>query len=156
MHNLAVLYAEGIDGKPDYKAASEWFLKAARATASPTAEYILASSMPAASALPSTWRIPTVVRAGSRQWRPEQAKKRDEVAARLDAKTMAAAGYSGRDLVGRARARRGDQPQAPPGGWDQAVGARPAAAAPSPPPFRVASNNMNGRRDRALIVDIGR
>ena len=29
MHNLAVLYAEGIDGKPDYKAASEWFRKAA-------------------------------------------------------------------------------------------------------------------------------
>jgi localization factor PodJL len=28
MHNLAVLYAEGIDGKPDYKAASEWFRKA--------------------------------------------------------------------------------------------------------------------------------
>ena len=30
MHNLAVLYAEGIDGKPDYKVAAQWFRKAAR------------------------------------------------------------------------------------------------------------------------------
>ena len=29
MHNLAVLYAEGIDGKPDYKTAAQWFRKAA-------------------------------------------------------------------------------------------------------------------------------
>ena len=29
MHNLAVLYAEGIDGKPDYRTASQWFRKAA-------------------------------------------------------------------------------------------------------------------------------
>ena len=29
MHNLAVLYAEGIDGKPDYKVAAQWFRKAA-------------------------------------------------------------------------------------------------------------------------------
>ena len=29
MHNLAVLYAEGIDGKPDYRTAAQWFRKAA-------------------------------------------------------------------------------------------------------------------------------
>ncbi len=29
MHNMAVLYAEGIDGKPDYKTAAEWFRRAA-------------------------------------------------------------------------------------------------------------------------------
>ena len=29
MHNLAVLYAEGIEGKPDYKTAAQWFRKAA-------------------------------------------------------------------------------------------------------------------------------
>ena len=29
MHNLAVLYAEGIDGKPDYETAAQWFRKAA-------------------------------------------------------------------------------------------------------------------------------
>ena len=29
MHNLAVLYAEGIDGKPDYASAAQWFRKAA-------------------------------------------------------------------------------------------------------------------------------
>ena len=29
MHNLAVLYAEGIDGKPDYRSAAIWFRKAA-------------------------------------------------------------------------------------------------------------------------------
>ena len=28
-HNLAVLYAEGIDGKPDYHTAARWFRKAA-------------------------------------------------------------------------------------------------------------------------------
>ena len=30
MHNLAVLYAEGIDGKPDYATAVQWFRKAAQ------------------------------------------------------------------------------------------------------------------------------
>ena len=29
LHNLAVLYAEGIDGKPDYQTAAQWFRKAA-------------------------------------------------------------------------------------------------------------------------------
>ena len=29
MHNLAVLYAEGIDGPPDYRNAAHWFRKAA-------------------------------------------------------------------------------------------------------------------------------
>src|SRR6185436_12820057 len=29
MHNLAVLYAEGVDGKPDYTNAVLWFRKAA-------------------------------------------------------------------------------------------------------------------------------
>ena len=29
MHNLAVLYAEGLEGKPDYAVASQWFRKAA-------------------------------------------------------------------------------------------------------------------------------
>ncbi len=30
MHNLAVLYAEGIEGKPDYATAATWFRKAAQ------------------------------------------------------------------------------------------------------------------------------
>ena len=29
MHNLAVLYAEGVNGPPDYEAAAVWFRKAA-------------------------------------------------------------------------------------------------------------------------------
>ena len=29
LHNLAVLYAEGMDGKPDYQSAAQWFRKAA-------------------------------------------------------------------------------------------------------------------------------
>ena len=29
LHNLAVLYVEGIDGKPDYRTAARWFRKAA-------------------------------------------------------------------------------------------------------------------------------
>jgi hypothetical protein len=29
MHNIGVLYAEGIDGKPDFKAAAQWFRKSA-------------------------------------------------------------------------------------------------------------------------------
>ena len=28
LHNLAVLYAEGIDGKPNYETAARWFRKA--------------------------------------------------------------------------------------------------------------------------------
>ena len=70
MHNLAVLYAEGVDGKPDYKIAAQWFRKAAR-MASPTASTISRSSTPAASASSRTSPNPTT---GSR-WPPPRATR---------------------------------------------------------------------------------
>ena len=80
--------------------------------ASPTANTISASSMPAASAWSRTSPNPTN---GSR-WRPQQgdqdaAKKRDDVAGRLDQQSLVAARLAVADLGRRAAARRGDERQ---------------------------------------------
>ena len=48
LHNLAVLYAEGIDGKPDYLSAAKWFRKAAGYGIADS-QYNLEFSTPAAS-----------------------------------------------------------------------------------------------------------
>ena len=118
MHNLAVLYAEGIDGKPDYKAASEWFRKAAgyggaRADHGVTdSQYNLAilyaRGIGVASNLAESYRWFALAAANGDS---DAAKKRDEVAARLDPADAGGGKARGADLRRRARARRGDQPQ---------------------------------------------
>ena len=91
MHNLAVLYAEGIDGKPDYKAASEWFRKAAGYGVTDS-QYNLAIlyargiGIPANLAESYRWFALAAANGDT-----DAAKKRDEVAARLDQQALAAA-----------------------------------------------------------------
>ena len=58
IHNLAVLYAEGIDGKPDYQNAGQWFRKAATRGVA-TANITSGSSMRAESASIRTLPNPT-------------------------------------------------------------------------------------------------
>ena len=91
MHNLAVLYAEGIDGKPDYKAASEWFRKAAGYGVTDS-QYNLAILYARGIGIPvnlaESYRWFALAAANGDS---DAAKKRDEVAARLDQQTLAAA-----------------------------------------------------------------
>ena len=85
LHNLAVLHAEGIDGKPDYQAAARWFLKAA-ALGMTDSQYNLAvlyaRGIGIEQSLPDAYKW--FARA-AREGDAEAARKRDDVAGRLDA-----------------------------------------------------------------------
>ena len=131
MHNLAVLYAEGIDGKPDYKAASEWFRKAAGYGVTDS-QYNLAIlyargiGVPANLAESYRWFALAAANGDS-----DAAKKRDEVAARLDQKTLAAAKLAAQSFVAEREPDEATNLKAPPGGWDRAPAAPRQAAAQS-------------------------
>ncbi len=86
MHNLAVLYAEGADGKPDYAAAAQWFRKASNmacATASTTSAILYARGLGIGQDLDSgSWVWFSLAAA---QGDEDAGKKRSDVAARLNA-----------------------------------------------------------------------
>ena len=91
MHNLAVLYAEGIDGKPDYKTASQWFRKAADHGV-PDSQFNLgilyARGIGVEQNLPESYKWFALA---AQQGDQDAAKKRDEVASRLDPQALVAA-----------------------------------------------------------------
>ena len=123
MHNLAVLYAEGIDGKPDYKAASEWFRKAAGYGVTDS-QYNLAIlyargiGIPANLAESYRWFALAAANGDS-----DAAKKRDEVAARLDQQALAAAKLAVQGFVAEREPDEATNLRTPPGGWDRAPAA---------------------------------
>ena len=134
MHNLAVLYAEGIDGKPDYRAAAQWFRKAAGygvADSQYNLAILYARGIGVEQNLAESYKWFALAAASGDS---DAAKKRDEVAARLDQQTLAAAKLAVADLRRRAQPEEATNLQAPPGGWDQPpAAAGQAAARPSPP-----------------------
>ena len=91
MHNLAVLAAEGNDGKPDYDVAAEWFRKAAELGVRDS-QYNLAilyaRGLGVAQSLTNSYMWFAIA---ADQGDADAAKKRDEVAGRLDSKALAAA-----------------------------------------------------------------
>jgi localization factor PodJL len=118
MHNVAVLYAEGINGRTDYHAALLWFRKAADRGVVDS-QYNLAILYMRGTGVPQNYAEAYKWFAlAANQGDLESAKRRDEVAAELDAQTLAAA-----DLVIRSW-RPEPQPdeairvKSPPGGWD--------------------------------------
>ena len=103
MHNLAVLYAEGVDGKPDYKAAAQWFRKAADYGVTDS-QYNLGDPLcPRHRRRAESAGILQLVRA-RRACRAtsEAAKKRDDVGAR-STPTAGARPSRGAELYGRSR-----------------------------------------------------
>lgn len=122
MHNLAVLYAEGIDGKPDYKTAAEWFRRAA--------DYGVADSQYNLAILHARGIGAEQNLAESYKWFAlaaiqgdnDAAKKRDDVAAKLDAASLAAARSAVQTFVAQPQPDDAVTVSTPAGGWD-----RPAA-----------------------------
>ena len=118
MHNLAVLYAEGINGPADYRTAALWFHKAAdRGVAD--SQYNLAILYARGIGVEQNY-------AESYQWFAlaadqgdnEAAKKRDEVAAHLDAQALAAAKLAVAKWSAVPQPEDAVTVKAPPGGWD--------------------------------------
>jgi localization factor PodJL len=126
MHNLAVLYAEGIEGKPNYQTAARWFRKAADHGVVDS-QYNLAIlyargiGVEASMAEAFKWFA-----LASREGDRDAAKKRDDVAARLDKQTLAAAMAAAQSWQAQPQPEAAIQVRVPPGGWDGV----PAPSAP--------------------------
>jgi localization factor PodJL len=91
MHNLAVLIAEGVGGKPDYATAIAWFRRAAQHGVRDSQfnlAVLLARGLGGGQDLSGSYTWFSIVAA---QGDEDAAKKRDEVGARLGAAELAAA-----------------------------------------------------------------
>jgi localization factor PodJL len=129
VHNLAVLYAEGIDGKPDYRTASQWFRKAADrgvADSQYNLGILYARGIGVEQNLAESYKWFALA---AQQGDQDAAKKRDDVAARLDQQSLVAAKLAVQTWAADLPPDEAMNVKAPPGGWDQASGApaRPAA-----------------------------
>jgi localization factor PodJL len=133
MHNLGVLSAEGVDGKPDYATAVSWFRKAADfglRDSQYNLAILYARGMGVDKNLPTSWAWFT---AAAGQGDADSAQKREDIAARLTPNQMAAA----RTMVEAYRPRTADpvinDVAAPAGGWDAVtVTNTPKPATPAP------------------------
>jgi localization factor PodJL len=119
MHNLAVLYAEGADGKPDYKTAAEWFRRAADfgvADSQFNLAILFARGIGIDQNLAESYRwFALAALQGDR----DAAKKRDDVAAKLDTATLAQARAAVQSFVAQPQPDDAITVQTPPGGWDK-------------------------------------
>lgn len=128
MHNLAVLFAEGVEGKPDYRAASHWFQRAAAhgvADSQYNLGILYARGIGIEQNLPESYKWFSLA---ALQGDRDAAKKRDDVGAKLDAASLAAARSAIQAFIPQQQPDEAIVVQSPPGGWD-----RPAAEnAPAP------------------------
>ena len=121
MHNLAVLYAEGIDGKADYRTASQWFRKAAErglADSQYNLGILCARGIGIDRNLAESYKWFTLAAAQGDQ---DAGRKRDDVAQRLDAQSLAAAKLAAKAFVPEAQPDEAINVKTPPGGWDRAA-----------------------------------
>jgi localization factor PodJL len=118
MHNLAVLYAEGIDGKPDYATAARWFRKAADygvVDSQYNLAILYARGIGVETNLAEAFKWFTLAaRDGDR----DSAKKRDDVGAHLDQPTLTAARAAAQTWTIQPQPEAAMQVKVPPGGWD--------------------------------------
>jgi localization factor PodJL len=125
MHNLAVLYAEGLTSKPDYANAAQWFRKAAGfgiADSQYNLGILCARGLGTAKDAAESYKWFALAAASGDK---EAARKRDEVAAHLDPKALAAAQMTVRSWVPERQPPSAVSVPQPPGGWD---GPKPATA----------------------------
>jgi len=131
-HNLAVTYAEPQDGKPDYAEAAKWFRKAG-ALGVEDSQFNLgvlyARGLGEPQDLGQSWLWFSLAAA---QGDAEAAKKRDEVASKMDPAALAAAA----DALAKFKVVKpepaANEVAAPPGGWD--VKPAPSDQSLLPPP----------------------
>ena len=114
MHNLAVLYAEGINGPADYKTAAQWFRKAADRGITDS-QYNLAILYARGIGVEQNY-------AESYKWftlaanrgDADAGKKRDEIAAHLDAQSLQAAQAAAQKWTATAQPDEAINVKAPP------------------------------------------
>ncbi|MGE5164131.1 MAG: hypothetical protein ACM3IH_08915 [Sphingobacteriales bacterium] len=119
MHNLAVLYAEGADGKPDYSSAAQWFRKAAEhgvADSQYNLGVLTARGLGTERNIAEAYKWFALAAA---QGDKDAARKRDEVAAHLDAQALVAAQQAVKNFAPATQPTDATGAAAPSGGWDQ-------------------------------------
>ena len=129
VHNLAVLYAEGIDGKPDYRQAAQWFRKAADrgvADSQYNLGILYARGIGVDQNLAESYKWFALA---AQQGDQDSAKKRDDVASRLDQQSLVAARLAVQTWAADPPPEEAMNVKAPPGGWDRAT----TSAAPAKP-----------------------
>ncbi len=131
MHNLAVLDADGGGKGADYKNASQWFRKAADrgvADSQYNLGILYARGIGVEQNLAESFKWFSLAAA---QGDAESARKRDEIAKRLDAQSLAAAKLAIQTFTPEPQPDDAVNVASPAGGWDsaptQAVTAKPAA-----------------------------
>jgi localization factor PodJL len=141
MHNLAVLYAEGAAVKPDYRTAAQWFRLAADhgvADSQYNLAILYARGIGVDRNLVESYKWFALA---ADQGDQEAAKKRDEVAKRLDPPALSTAKLAVRAFVPQPQPEAATAVKMPPG-WDAAA-SNPTDAAPAKPkrsaPVRVGS-----------------
>ena len=116
--NLAVLYAEGVDGKPDYPTAAQWFRKAALrgiADSQYNLGVLCARGLGTEKSVTESYQWFALAAA---QGDRESAKKRDEIAAHMDPAALAAAEHAVKSFVPEPQPQEAAVVPEPPGGWD--------------------------------------
>ncbi len=118
MHNLAVLYAEGVDGKADYTTATEWFRRAADAGVRDS-QYNLAVLLGRGLGVPADLGQSYLWFAiAAKQGDDDAARKRDEVAGRLNPNDLAAAKLAVDSWKAKVLEPGANEVAAPAQGWE--------------------------------------
>jgi localization factor PodJL len=117
MHNLAVMLAEGGSAKPDYGKAVTWFSKAASYGVRDS-QFNLAVLLARGLGVPQNLNQSYAWFAlAAQQGDADAAKKRDAVAAKLDAKTLADAKATATSFKMLSPEPSANDVAPPPGGW---------------------------------------
>lgn len=132
MHNLAVLDADGGGAGPNYKSASQWFRKAAErgvADSQFNLAILYARGIGVEQNLAESFKWFSLAAA---QGDADSGRKRDDIAKRLDAQSLAAAKLAVQTFAPEPQPDEATAVGAPAGGWDVAApatsAAKPAAA----------------------------
>ena len=119
MHNLAVLYAEGVDGRPDYANAAQWFRRAAEhgvADSQYNLGVLTARGLGTDKNIAESYKWFSLAAA---QGDRDASRKRDDVAAYLNAQTLAAVQEAVKNFAVQPQPTEATMVPEPPGGWDR-------------------------------------
>jgi localization factor PodJL len=135
-HNLAVMDAEPAGDEPDYIEAAKWFHKAGELGVRDSqynVAILYARGLGVEQDLRQSWMWFSLA---AQQGDADAAKKRDEVAAKLDPVSLAAAAQDLAQFKPLKPDQGANEVASPPGGWDASPGAAPTGApvTQSPPP----------------------
>ena len=132
MHNLAVMNAEGAaGGKPDYGEAAQWFCKAGQLGIRDSQfnlGVLYARGMGVPQDLVQSWLWFSLA---AQQGDADAAKKRDEVAAKMDAGAAATAARALGEFKTSTPSPAANEAPAPAGGWEAKTGAPQASPTPA-------------------------